>query len=203
MICAGWGSGGASEGLSNRVSSVSRQASEEGFNTECCSVHLEIGDLRSAARIVSSPDSQSRPRIRKIPSGARIRSVGHSVAALSLSSTSLNVVHCLSLKRSRHDCSASRVDYAHVKPSNGDGFVNWLTTHLVNALGAGAVMRTRARIVRHRGVEVCRLDVARSTRPVWAKTSKATDVFFVRMNNSSRSMADGERDEYIAQHWGS
>ncbi len=94
------------------------------------------------------------------------------------------------------------LDYAHVKPSNGDGFVNWLTTHLVNALGAAAVMRTRARVVRHHGVDVCRLDVGRSTRPVLAKTSKATDVFFVRMNNSSRSMGDGERDEYIAQHWG-
>ena len=23
-----------------------------------------------------------------------------------------------------------------VKPANGDGFVNWLTTHLINALGA-------------------------------------------------------------------
>jgi type I restriction enzyme, R subunit len=94
------------------------------------------------------------------------------------------------------------LDYAHVKPSNGDGFVNWLTTHLVNALGAAPVMRTRARVVRHRGLEVCRLDVGRSTRPVLAKTSKAEDVFFVRMNNSSRSMDDGERDEYIAQHWG-
>ena len=94
-------------------------------------------------------------------------------------------------------------DYAHVKPSNGDGFVNWLTTHLITALGGPAVMRTRARIVRHQGVDVCRLDVGRSVRPVWAKTSRAADVFFVRMNNSSRSIEDDERDEYIAQHWGS
>ena len=27
------------------------------------------------------------------------------------------------------------LDYPHVKPPNGDGFVNWLTTHLVNAVG--------------------------------------------------------------------
>jgi len=95
------------------------------------------------------------------------------------------------------------LDYAHVKPSNGDGFVNWLTTHLVNALGAAAVMRTRARIICHQGVAVCRLDVGRSTRPVWAKTSKEPDVFFVRMNNSSRPLAHGERDEYIAHRWSS
>ena len=64
------------------------------------------------------------------------------------------------------------LDYPHVKPPNGDGFVNWLTTHLANALGAAAVMRTRARVVAHAGVELCRLDVARSSRPIWAKTSK-------------------------------
>ena len=31
-----------------------------------------------------------------------------------------------------------------VKPSNVDGFVNWLTTHLVTALTHAAVMRTRS-----------------------------------------------------------
>ena len=64
------------------------------------------------------------------------------------------------------------MDYAHVKPPNGDGFVNWLTTHLANALGAAAVTRTRARIVAYEGFDLCRLDVAKSSRPIWAKTSK-------------------------------
>src|SRR4029450_6295612 len=58
------------------------------------------------------------------------------------------------------------LDYAQVKPQNGDGFVNWLTTHLSNALGSAAVMRTRARVIRHDGFEICRLDVAKSSRPV-------------------------------------
>ena len=42
-------------------------------------------------------------------------------------------------------------DYPRVKPPNGDGFVNWLTTHLNNAIGHAAVMRTRARIAASRG----------------------------------------------------
>ena len=95
------------------------------------------------------------------------------------------------------------LDYPHVKPPNGDGFVNWLTTHLVNAVGSPAVMRTRARIAGHQGVDLCRLDVGRSTRPVQAKTSKTPAAFFVRMNNSSRALAEAERDEYVAQHWDS
>ena len=92
-------------------------------------------------------------------------------------------------------------DYPHVKPENGDGFVNWLTTHLSTALGAAAVMRTRARIVAQGGVELCRLDVAPSSQPTWAKTSKEPRVFFVRMNNSSRALPAEELTAYLADRW--
>jgi type I restriction enzyme, R subunit len=92
-------------------------------------------------------------------------------------------------------------DYLHVKPPNGDGFVNWLTTHLANTLGAAAVMRTRSRVVSHNGFELCRLDVARSSRPIWAKTSKSERQFFVRMNNSSRVMPDAELAAYVGDRW--
>jgi type I restriction enzyme R subunit len=92
-------------------------------------------------------------------------------------------------------------DYQRVKPKNGDGFVNWLTTHLAGALGHTAVMRTRARIASRDGREICRLDVASSARPVWAKTSKQDQVFFVRMNNSTRALPDDQIDLYLADHW--
>jgi type I restriction enzyme R subunit len=92
-------------------------------------------------------------------------------------------------------------DYTRVKPKNGDGFVNWLTTHLTSALGHTAVMRTRARITLHHGHEICRLDVARSSQSVWAKTSKQERVFFVRMNNSTRVLPDEDLASYIADRW--
>ncbi len=92
-------------------------------------------------------------------------------------------------------------DYARVKPPNGDGFVNWLTTHLTTAVGHAAVMRSRARIAVHDGHEICRLDVARSSRPVWAKTSKEDRVFFVRMNNSTRPLPEQELNSYVADRW--
>jgi type I restriction enzyme R subunit len=92
-------------------------------------------------------------------------------------------------------------DYPRVKPPNGDGFVNWLTTHLNNAIGHAAVMRTRARIALHDGKDICRLDVARSSQPVWATTSQKERVFFVRMNNSTRELPDGELDKYMADRW--
>jgi type I restriction enzyme R subunit len=92
-------------------------------------------------------------------------------------------------------------DYQRVKPPNGDGFVNWLTTHLTNALGHAAVMRTRARITIHNGHEICRLDVAQSSQPVWAKTSTGDRVFFVRMNNSTRKLPDADLEIYLADRW--
>jgi type I restriction enzyme, R subunit len=92
-------------------------------------------------------------------------------------------------------------DYLHVKPHNGDGFVNWLTTLLSHAMGAAAAMRTRARIIKYDDYELCRLDVPASSRPTWAKTSKAERVFFVRMNNSSRVMPDEELQIYLGDRW--
>jgi len=92
-------------------------------------------------------------------------------------------------------------DYPRVKPRNGDGFVNWLTTHLTNAIGHAAVMRTRARITLHHDQEICRLDVARSSQPVWATTSQKERVFFVRMNNSTRELPENELDAYLADRW--
>jgi len=92
-------------------------------------------------------------------------------------------------------------DYATVKPTNGDGFVNWLTTHLISAIGHTPVTRTRARIAVHDGTEICRVDVAASTTPVWAKTSKADGVFFLRVNNSTRIVPEEETATYIADRW--
>lgn len=92
-------------------------------------------------------------------------------------------------------------DYARVKPANGDGFVSWLTTRLITALGHPPVTRVRARIARHQEEEICRVDVAASPTPVRARTSKADQVFFVRMNNSTRALPEEEVAAYCAQRW--
>jgi type I restriction enzyme R subunit len=92
-------------------------------------------------------------------------------------------------------------DYDRVQPKNGDGFVNWLTTHLINALGHPPVTRIRARIVVHEGKQICRIDVARHSQPVWAKTSKAERILFARFNNSTRAVPADEADAYVSVRW--
>ena len=89
-----------------------------------------------------------------------------------------------------------------MKPPSPDGLVNWLTTHLINALTHAAVMRTRARIDQLGGGEVCRVDVARSSAPITARMSDDAEVFWVRMNNSTRSLPESQVAQYVRDHWG-
>jgi len=88
-----------------------------------------------------------------------------------------------------------------VRPQSADGLVNWLTTHLIGAIGHAAVMRTRARIDSVAGVSVCRVDVARSSTPVRARMSDKEGVLWVRMNNSTRELPEAEAEEYVRDHW--
>jgi len=50
------------------------------------------------------------------------------------------------------------------------------------------------------GVEVCRVDVAQSSDPVNARMSEK-DVFWVRMNNSTRALPEVEVEDYVRDHW--
>jgi type I restriction enzyme R subunit len=92
-------------------------------------------------------------------------------------------------------------DTTLVKPPNVDGLVNWLTTHLIAALTHAAVMRTRSRIEAVDGVEICRIDVARSSRPITARMSDKSERFWVRMNNSTRALPEAEIEDYCRDHW--
>lgn len=92
-------------------------------------------------------------------------------------------------------------DTALVKPPNVDGLVNWLTTHLAAALTHTAVMRTRTRIEHIDDLQICRVDVARSSRPITARMSDTNEKFWVRMNNSTRALPEIEIEDYCRDHW--
>jgi len=92
-------------------------------------------------------------------------------------------------------------DFDLVKPKNADGLVNWLTTHLLNSFTHTQAMRTRARIELLRGRHVCRVDVAGSSAPVFARMSDGQEVFWIRMNNSTRELPEREVEAYANEHW--
>ena len=62
-------------------------------------------------------------------------------------------------------------------------------------------MRTRARIDQVDGGEVCRVDVAESSVPVYARMSSKDEMFWVRMNNSTRALPEVEIEEYVRDRW--
>jgi type I restriction enzyme R subunit len=92
-------------------------------------------------------------------------------------------------------------DYALVKPSNRDGYVNWLDTMLQNALGHVGARRVRIRLELVDGYEVCRVDVPASSRPIWA-TKGQDRLLFERRNNSTRAVPADELEVFLTERFG-
>jgi hypothetical protein len=62
-------------------------------------------------------------------------------------------------------------------------------------------MRTRTRIDEIDGVEICRIDAAPSSAPVRARMSEKGEVFWVRMNSSTRELPEIEIEDYVRDRW--
>ena len=62
-------------------------------------------------------------------------------------------------------------------------------------------MRTRTRIDEVDSVEICRIDAAPSSAPVRARMSEKDEVFWVRMNNSTRELPEIEIEDYVRDRW--
>ena len=93
-------------------------------------------------------------------------------------------------------------DYAHVKPPNADGYVNWLDTLFENNLGHAGANRLNIRIDRINSHDICRIDIPASSRPIWTKTKKDADTLYQRRNNSTRQVPAHETETFITERFG-
>jgi len=83
-----------------------------------------------------------------------------------------------------------------------DKYVNAITSGLISACGAGPVtLHTRARPEQVDGRWVVLVDVTPSSKPVYTRTSRGDEAFFVRANNTTRQLGIGEAHEYISTRW--
>jgi hypothetical protein len=83
-----------------------------------------------------------------------------------------------------------------------DKYLNAVTQGLINACGAGPVtLHTRARAEQVAGRWIVLIDVSPSSKPVFARTGKQDEVFFVRANNTTRQLGISEAHEYISTRW--
>ena len=94
-------------------------------------------------------------------------------------------------------------DLSTLNRSDLDGYENWLMGLLENTIGKAELANVAVSFVEVDDEPVCRVDVRRSAKPVYASTSKGSDLFFVRTGNSTRQLTVRETVDYLEHHWGS
>ena len=92
-------------------------------------------------------------------------------------------------------------DYALVKPSDRDGYINWLDTLLENHLGHAGAHRVQIRIDVVDGHDVCRLDVPAASTPILTAKDDPP-VLYERRNNSTRAVPVDDVKSFIANRFG-
>lgn len=83
-----------------------------------------------------------------------------------------------------------------------DSYQNWISTLLINTIGSASTSRNvNIRFETVEGKVVCLLDVARSTSPAYADTTKGKEVFYTRIGNTTRILTGSEMVKYIEDHF--
>ena len=83
-----------------------------------------------------------------------------------------------------------------------DGYQNWLTSLLVNNIGGGVAGAHVSLRIESAGSEVvCLVDVSPSPSPVYARTTKGDNCFYVRINNTTRMLDGPHIPNYIDGRW--
>ena len=81
-----------------------------------------------------------------------------------------------------------------------DGYQNWLSGLLIQTIGAGFVGALVGIRIESVGSEVvCLVDVKPSTKPVYAKTTKGDQCFYVRVSNTTRLFEGPDLVDYLAE----
>lgn len=90
---------------------------------------------------------------------------------------------------------------ANQKRQDRDGYENWLTTTLADALGKVATSYLTVTFTEADGNDVCRVDVRPAGAPVFMRGQKSDGDFYVRLNNSTRLLTTADALEYVRSHW--
>lgn len=94
-------------------------------------------------------------------------------------------------------------DYATLGKPNRDGYELFLTQLVQTGLSGAAGRLVRVGFEAIDGKDVCRVDVAASPRPVFAKPAGGDDhsEFWVRLGNGTRQLVGTAMVEYQQDHW--
>jgi uncharacterized membrane protein YeaQ/YmgE (transglycosylase-associated protein family) len=93
-------------------------------------------------------------------------------------------------------------DYSVTVKGNRDGLELWLRDYLSQRLGTESLLGVDVAFEVLDGVDVCRIDVAPSNRPVFlAEPGKQTADLYVRAGNSTRRLLTDEAITYVAERF--
>jgi len=89
------------------------------------------------------------------------------------------------------------------KVADHDRFQLWLIDHLQRTLGKTAATHVTVTFEPINGIDVCRIEIEASNRPVFVDTPKGprTADFYVRIGNSTRRLLADELLRYRETHW--
>ena len=82
-----------------------------------------------------------------------------------------------------------------------DKYVNSITSSIMSELGAVAGAMTKISVEDFDGRKICLCEIQRSPDPVYLRTSKNSETFFVRVNNSTRELSGLDSVSYIRKRW--
>jgi uncharacterized protein (TIGR02653 family) len=91
-------------------------------------------------------------------------------------------------------------DLSTLKRGDVDEFERVLRQALIDGLGPAFSSLTRVSFPTVDGVQVCRVDVERSPKPVFLKAKQGKE-FYIRSGNASRPLDPEATHEYITMHW--
>jgi len=82
-----------------------------------------------------------------------------------------------------------------------DRYVNSLTNMIQHSLGSLAATRVNIQVQTTNNIPVAVVTIYPSPVPIYAKVSTGNQIFYIRMNNSTRKLEGEDLVEYIKQNW--
>ncbi len=82
-----------------------------------------------------------------------------------------------------------------------DKYVRSLTSAIITELGGVAGTMTTISIREYEGRKICFIEIQRSPDPIYMKTTKNPETFYVRINNSTRELTGPNLVAYVRKRW--
>jgi hypothetical protein len=92
-------------------------------------------------------------------------------------------------------------DYFLLKKQNKDGFLLLLTQEIGNKISKDFITKIKIQFHTINKKDICKIIVKFGDDAVWVKENKKSETFYIRTQNSTRSLSPREATEYIRKKW--